>query len=178
MSVRLGMAFLGGFIGTLLITAMSYVVSPLIAGVPTDIAALLSEMLGGSWIAGLIAHFMIGTLILPTLYALFVFSRLKGHATVRGMTWGAILWLFAQTIVMPMTGAGFFSANVGGLLSATGSLLGHLLYGLSLGLFSGGPNEDSERHMSNATFRVPGPPRHANRRSWSQPRSAARGGHL
>ena len=51
MSVNFGRAALGGFVGTLVITAMMYVVAPMM-GLRMDIAAMLGSMLGGSWTAG------------------------------------------------------------------------------------------------------------------------------
>jgi len=47
--------------------------------------------------------------------------------------------LLAQTVMMPMMGAGFFSMAMGGMMAAMGSLIGHLLYGALLGAIAGGP---------------------------------------
>lgn len=41
-----------------------------------------------------------------------------------------------ETTVMPMMGAGLFSASAGGMVAAVGSLVGHLLYGAILGTIS------------------------------------------
>jgi hypothetical protein len=41
--------------------------------------------------------------------------------------------------VMPVMGGGVFSANMGGAMTAAGSLLGHLVYGVLLGALGGGP---------------------------------------
>jgi hypothetical protein len=49
-----------------------------------------------------------------------------------------ILWLLAQLIVMPMMGGGVFSAKMGGLMTAIGSLIGHVAYGALLGAIGGG----------------------------------------
>jgi hypothetical protein len=38
---------------------------------------------------------------------------------------------------MPMMGGGFFSANMGGMKAALGSLLGHIVYGGLLGWIAG-----------------------------------------
>lgn len=46
------------------------------------------------------------------------------------MLFGIAPWLLAQVVVMPMMGAGFFS---GSLMAATGSLMGHLVYGAVVG---------------------------------------------
>jgi hypothetical protein len=40
---------------------------------------------------------------------------------------------------MPMMGGGLFSSNMGGLMAAMGSLVGHVLYGSLLGVIVGAP---------------------------------------
>lgn len=42
-------------------------------------------------------------------------------------------------MVMPMMGGGFFGMATGGMMAATGSLVGHLLYGSTLGAIAGAP---------------------------------------
>ena len=128
---------LGGLVGTLAMTGMMYVVAPMM-GVRMDIAAMLGSMLGGSWAAGMAMHFINGTVVFPLVYGYLLVSRLPGPPVVRGALWGIALWLIAQTMVMPMMGAGLFSAAAGGMVAAVGSLVGHLLYGAILGAVSGG----------------------------------------
>ena len=43
-------------------------------------------------------------------------------------------------MVMPMMGGGFFSSQMGGAMAATGSLVGHLVYGGLLGAIAGSPS--------------------------------------
>jgi hypothetical protein len=119
-------------------TAMMYVVAPMM-GLHMDIAAMLGSMLGGSWAAGLALHFVNGTVIFPAIYAYALYAHLPGTAAVRGTVWGLALWLIAQTMAMPMMGAGFFSAAMGGMMAAGGSLIGHLLYGSLLGVIASAP---------------------------------------
>ena len=126
---------LGGFIGTLAMTAMMYLVAPMM-GVRMDIAAMLGSMLGGSWAAGMTMHFINGTVLFPPVYGYLLVSRRPGPPLLRGALWGVVLWLIAQTMVMPMMGAGLFSAAAGGMVAAVGSLVGHLLYGTILGTVS------------------------------------------
>lgn len=126
---------LGGLAGTIAMTAMMYVVAPMM-GVRMDIAAMLGSMLGGSWAAGMAMHFINGTVLFPLVYGYLLVSRLPGPPLLRGALWGVILWLIAQTMVMPMMGAGLFSAAAGGMMAAVGSLVGHLLYGTILGTVS------------------------------------------
>ena len=127
---------LGGFLGTLAMTAMMYMVAPMM-GVRMDIAAMLGSMLGGSWAAGMAMHFFNGTVVFPLVYGYLLVSRLPGPPVVRGALWGVALWLIAQTMVMPMMGAGLFSAAAGGMVAAVGSLVGHLVYGAILGAVNG-----------------------------------------
>ncbi len=131
-------AALGGLVGTLAMTAMMYVVAPMM-GLRMDIAAMLGSMLGGSWIAGLMMHFVNGSLIFPAVYAYALYDRLPGSPAVRGTLWGVVLWLVAQTVVMPMMGAGLFSSGMGGMMAAMGSLVGHVLYGGLLGAIASAP---------------------------------------
>jgi hypothetical protein len=126
----------GGFVGTLVMTGLMYAVAPMM-GVRMDIAGMLGSMLGGNWTAGLVAHLMNGTLIFPLFYSSLLERRLPGSAAVRGTLFGVGLWLVAQLLVMPMVGAGVFSAHAGGAMAAMASLLGHVLYGSTLGAISG-----------------------------------------
>ncbi|MGE0703651.1 MAG: DUF6789 family protein [Vicinamibacterales bacterium] len=133
-----GRAVAGGFVGTLAMTAMMYFVAPMM-GLDMDIAAMLGSMLGGSWTAGMVMHFVNGSLIFPVVYAFLLYQRLPGTPTAKGTTWGVILWLLAQLVVMPMMGGGVFSSAMGGMMAAAGSLVGHVLYGSLLGAIAGAP---------------------------------------
>ena len=126
---------LGGLVGTMAMTAMMHMVAPMM-GVRMDIAAMLGSMLGGSWAAGMAMHVINGTVLFPLVYGYLLVSRLPGPPLLRGALWGVVLWLIAQTMVMPMMGAGLFSAAAGGMVAAVGSLVGHVLYGTILGTVS------------------------------------------
>lgn len=132
-------SILGGFAGTLALTAMMYIVAPMMMGTKMDIANMLGSQLGRSWWAGMGMHFVLGTLCFPLIYALFFYDSLPGGPALKGITLGVFLWLLAQAIMMPMMGAGFFSANAGGVTAAMGSLIGHVTYGAFLGGIAGSP---------------------------------------
>jgi uncharacterized membrane protein YagU involved in acid resistance len=134
----LGRAVLGGFVGTVALTAMMYLVAPMM-GLHMDIAAMLGSMLGGSWTAGMMMHFINGSLIFPAIYAYALYNYLPGSPALKGTAWGVVLWLVAQLLVMPMMGAGVFSSAVGGMMAAAGSLVGHILYGSLLGVMASAP---------------------------------------
>ena len=138
-------AALGGFVGTLVMTAMMYMVAPMM-GLHMDIAAMLGSMLGGSWIAGMVMHFVNGSVIFPAIYAYVLYAHLPGSPAIRGTIWGLVLWLVAQTLVMPMMGAGLFSSAMGGAMAAMGSLIGHVLYGSLLGVIASAPESRVVQH--------------------------------
>jgi hypothetical protein len=140
-----GRAVAGGLVGTLAMTAMIYAVAPMM-GLNMDIAAMLGSMLGGSWIAGMMMHFVNGALIFPAIYAYALYARLPASPAIRGTIWGLVLWLVSQTVVMPMMGAGLFSSAMGGPMAAMGSMVGHILYGSLLGIIASSP----ERRVAHA----------------------------
>jgi uncharacterized membrane protein YagU involved in acid resistance len=138
MRPNLAKSMAGGLAGTVVMTVMMRFIAPLLLGHPMDIASLLGNMMGGSWILGMAAHIVNGVIIFPLAYALVAFRFLPGSPLLRGVLWGVILWLAAETMVMPMAGAGFFSSDIGGAKAAFAALMGHLFYGALLG-FIGGP---------------------------------------
>lgn len=135
MHPTLARAALGGFVGTLAMTAMMYIVAPMM-GLEMDMAAMLGSMLGGSWAAGMMMHFINGSVIFPAIYVFALYGLLPGSPAMRGTIWGVALWFIAQTVVMPMMGAGVFSSAMGGTMAAIGSLVGHLLYGSLVGVIA------------------------------------------
>jgi len=136
MHPNIGKTIGGGFAGTLVMTMMMYLVAPMM-GLNMDIAAMLGGMLGIGWTGGMLMHLINGTIIFPLIYALALYKQLPGSPALRGTTWGVILWLLAQVVVMPMMGGGLFSAAMGGMMAAAGSLVGHVLYGVVLGAIAG-----------------------------------------
>jgi hypothetical protein len=136
MKPNVGRAILGGFAGTLAITFLMYIGAPMMGLQKMDIAAMLGSMLGG-WTMGMIMHFVLGTIVFPLIYVYALFGKLTGSPAVKGLVWGAALWLAAGIVVMPMMGAGAFGMKMGGVMSAMGSLMGHLTYGALLGWIGG-----------------------------------------
>jgi uncharacterized membrane protein YagU involved in acid resistance len=129
----------GGLLGTVAITFLMYFVAPLLIGQPMDIAKMLGDFLGISWGAAMALHFINGTIIFPLIFVSVLWSALPGGPTAKGVSWGLVLWALAQSIVMPLVGGGFFSANAGGFMAVVASLLGHIVYGAILGAVTGVP---------------------------------------
>ncbi|MBA3726287.1 MAG: hypothetical protein H0W86_07495 [Armatimonadetes bacterium] len=131
-----------GFVATLAMTALMYM-GPMMGMPKMDIAGMLGslfngmEMVGGyslQWWMGIVLHFINGAIIFPLIYVFILHQVLPGPNVVKGMTWGFILFVLAQVMVMPMMGMGFFtSAAPNQMMMVMGSLIGHLLYGAVFG---------------------------------------------
>ena len=157
MRTRLIRAIVAGLLGTVAMNLMAYTAYPLVlGGVPLDLAAMLGGMLGDNWIAGLIADFTLGTLILPALYVSLFHGITLGRPPVRGMVWGSAVWLVGQAVVSPLAGGGFFSQWAGGIPVIVGSLIGMLIYGYSFGLVLDGPHPPAPvaQHGVDETFHI------------------------
>jgi hypothetical protein len=137
MKPNLMKAILGGLAGTVMMTMMMRFVAPIMLGHPMDIAGMLASMIGGAWAMGMAAHLLNGIAIFPLVYAFVIFRYLPGPPVLRGVLWGAVLWLAAEALVMPMAGAGFFSSEIGGAKAVIAALMGHLVYGALLGYIAG-----------------------------------------
>jgi uncharacterized membrane protein YagU involved in acid resistance len=134
--VDLVRAIAAGVIGTGTMTAL-WLVEPSIGLPKIAVGHILSTFMsvsvahlkvgnGGGWIA----HLAFGVL-LALLYARFVAARVPGAPLARGALYGALLFIVAQMVFMPLVGGGFFAR--GDLQLLTGSLLGHLVYGVVVG---------------------------------------------
>ncbi len=140
---------LGGFAGTVVMTAMMYVIAPMMLGRPMDVAASLGSMLGGSWAMGMLMHLINGSVIFPLVFAFVLYRVLPGEPWLKGTVWGLVLWFLSQAVVTPMMGGGIFSARSGGLMAVIASLLGHAAYGVVLGAVAGaadGPSAAPQVH--------------------------------
>jgi hypothetical protein len=147
--VNLSRAVLGGFIGTLVMTVLLYL-TPLAGGPKMDIAAALASLFGHGrpammtdlWWAGMVWHFVNGTLVFSLIYSYFVYGWLPGESWLRGILWGLVLWVGMEIVIMPLTGSGVFSdhaTHIGARL--LGSLILHAIYGAVFGAIAGAQAE-------------------------------------
>ncbi len=133
-------ALLAGVIGTGVMTVFA-MLAPLMGLPPMDVAGMLAHFMG-RWIGfislplGWAAHFMIGG-TLAFIYALWFVKILPGPAWTRGLVYGLLPWLVAQVAVMPLMGMGLFASAWGSMVPALQSLLGHLVYGVTVGAVYG-----------------------------------------
>jgi hypothetical protein len=139
MTPNVGKAIAGGFVGTILLTLMMRFVAPVMTGQRIDMPGKLGDMTGTGPIAGMILHFLIGSVIFGLSYAFVLFRFLPGAPWLKGVLSGVIFWLGLQVVMMPMIGGGFFSSQMGGVKIVVAALIAHLVYGATLGGIAGGP---------------------------------------
>lgn len=132
MKIDTARVIVAGLLGTAAMTIVGVYAAPLMGLPPMNPAVMLAGAMGGNLALGWIAHFGIGV-TLAAMYAT-VGPSLPGGPAVRGALWGIAPFLAAQIVVMPVMGMPLFSGSVS---MATGSLVGHLVYGAVLGLVYG-----------------------------------------
>lgn len=142
----IGKAAFAGVVATLAMTILG-MMGPSMGLPKMVVAGMLGSVLNGMqpvregaglWWAGMTWHFVNGALIFPLIYLYALYAFLPGPDWAKGATWGFILFLLAQGMVMPMMGMGFFaSATPEPATMVTGSLIGHLIYGGLLGGIAG-----------------------------------------
>ena len=124
-----------GLVGTIVMTAIGLWIAPAMGMPRMNPAEMLASKMGGVAILGWLGHLMIGS-TLALIYAAFVASRLPGPPAARGAVFALAPWLMAQMVVMPMMGMPLFS---GSMTIATGSLVGHLAFGVVVAGMIGDP---------------------------------------
>jgi hypothetical protein len=136
--------FLGGATGTGALALIVFVLEPMITGQNSVFAGILGADVRNPHGIGLIAfHIFNGSVIFPLGFA-FLSARLPGPWLVKGLIWGAILWLIGEAVIMPMAGYGFFGRDVGGQGTAAVTLTGLLVYGTLQGAMAGLPGRKDE----------------------------------
>ena len=104
--------------------------APEMIGHPMDIAAVLGRFTGLGTPAGVVMHFVLGTLGFAIGFVI-VGPYLPGPGWLRGVVFMAAVWLLAGLIAMPILGIGLF---FGGVKEAMAALLGHVVFGAILGM--------------------------------------------
>jgi hypothetical protein len=122
----------GGLAGTIALSTFM-VMKDMMGIMPQfDMVGMLATMLGGSRTAAWIMHFLIGTVVWGALFAWLDPYLPGGQHWLRGTWFGIGAWALMMILVMPMTGAGLFAANLGMMVTAA-TLMLHAMYGAVLG---------------------------------------------
>lgn len=121
-------AFMAGVAGTVVMTVFSFVSNYL--PIPkTDFHGMIASHIPMGAAFTWIVYFGLGV-VLAYLYGTYLKAKLPAHSYGRGIIYALILWGFMEVVLMPLSGAGFFS---GGVMSAMGAFLGIGLYGATVG---------------------------------------------
>src|SRR5262252_9485114 len=132
-------AIIGGLAGTVVFTLMMRFLAPEMIGHPMDIAAVLGTFTGLGTPAGVVMHFLLGTLGFAIGFVI-VGPYLPGPGWLRGVVFLTAIWFLAGLIAMPVLGVGSF---FGGIKEAAAALVGHVALGAILGLVARLPHESS-----------------------------------
>lgn len=125
-----------GFIATVAISVFMLTKQIMELMPELDPIRMLTDMFGSSSLrAGWIMHFMIGSVVWGSLYAL-VQARLPGANTLQGIIFGIGAWLLMMVMVMPMAGAGLFGLGIG-IFAPMLTLALHIMFGAVLGAVYG-----------------------------------------
>ena len=133
--LNVGRGIAAGAVGTAAIT-MIMLGAPLLGMARMPIGDMLGSFLHIGSVAGWAMHVVIG-LALALVYAGWFATRLPGGPALSGAIYGIGVFLVAQVVVTPMMGGGVFSG--GNVSMIAGSLAGHLVYGVLVGLIYGQP---------------------------------------
>ncbi|MBA3231434.1 MAG: hypothetical protein H0T05_01315 [Acidobacteria bacterium] len=142
-------ALASGFLGTLAMTSIMYVVPALGIGqvdLPIWVARLFVNQAAQAAAIGLALHVLLGS-VYALLYAFQIEPRLQVRPAAGGLIFGAGLWVFAQALAVPLLGGwtgptgaldgpGFLALNLGGSAAAA-SLAAHLAYGATVAIAYG-----------------------------------------
>jgi uncharacterized membrane protein YagU involved in acid resistance len=132
-SKKLKQALTGGIIATAVMT-MLMLVAPMMGMPDMKIGNMMAGFMGIPIWAGWGMHVMIG-IIWAMVYVFLVRDRFSLSPAFKGMLFAILPWMLMQLMVMPMMGMGVFSANsTEALKMVMGTLMGHLVYGLVLGI--------------------------------------------
>jgi uncharacterized membrane protein YagU involved in acid resistance len=132
MKPNYGSAVVGGMVGTIAMSMMMMFVAPMM-DVHMDIAKNLADMMGASWMVGMLAHVMLGAIIFPAIFVFVLLRYQPGSPLNKGLILGGVLWLMLEILLMPMMGMGIFGSAGPGMKGAVAALVAHLIYGAALG---------------------------------------------
>jgi hypothetical protein len=147
------LALASGFLATLAMTTVSYLMLPLLGWSQVDVSFWTARTITADVLAfailAMMMHLLVG-LTYACLFARLFEPRLKLSPSVSGLAYGLALWAFAQAVAVPLLGAlavapqganlaaspGWFALRLG-IGPAIFSLAAHLAYGLVLSLVYG-----------------------------------------
>lgn len=136
MTTKIKQAFIGGIIGTAVMTVVM-MIAPMMGMPKMNPPEMLSMMMGFPIVVGWLMHFMIG-IIFAMAYAFFFFNFVKkvSNNILKGAIFGFAVFIFAQ-IMMAIMGMMFSMPPMEGsmILVMVGSIIGHVIFGITVTMF-------------------------------------------
>lgn len=133
MDNRVKQSVVGGLIATVVMTVVM-LIGPMMGMPKMMIGNMIASFMHFLAAVGWSMHLMIGV-AWAFVYIYLVRDRLHTTPALRGMLFSLVPWFLMQIMVMPMMGMGVFgSKSPEPALMTMGALIGHLVYGLTLGL--------------------------------------------
>jgi hypothetical protein len=122
-----------GFMATIVLSALMLMKQQMGLMPQLNPIEMLTNMAGASTPAvGWVIHFLIGTVLWGTLFAWLDPILPGGSHWLKGIVFGIGAWVLMMILPMPMSGAGFFGAQLG-MMAPVMTLVLHLVYGAVLG---------------------------------------------
>jgi uncharacterized membrane protein YagU involved in acid resistance len=129
----------GAVVATVVLEMMMRVGAPNMLGIPPmNPADLFTNIVGlpRGHILGTVAHFGLALIIFPLGYMLIAYRYFPGPLLLKGALWGALLWLVAMAVVLPLAGMPIF---FGFAMPMVAALIAHVVYGVILAAIVGKP---------------------------------------
>lgn len=137
MNTKIKQSLISGIIGTVVMTAIMFI-APMMGMPKMNPAAMLSGMMGTSIVIGWLMHFMIGV-IFAAFYVYLFHPKVNIKSKIlKGAVFGIAVFIFAQ-VAMAIMGAmmgGMPKPEGSMLLMAIGSIMGHVVFGIVVALFT------------------------------------------
>ena len=126
-------ALFAGLAATASMTILMFL-APMMGLPDMKIGNMLADFMMTPVLLGWAMHLMIG-LVWALVFVIFIEDKIQINSLLKGMLFLLFPWLLMQTIVAPVMGLGVFFSNAPrSMMMVLGTLMGHLLYGLVLGL--------------------------------------------
>ncbi|MEX2565238.1 MAG: DUF6789 family protein [Cyclobacteriaceae bacterium] len=135
MDTRIKQSLISGILATIVMTVIM-LIAPMMGMPEMNPASMLAEVMAVPLIVGWIMHFIVG-IIFAAFYVYIFHPKINIQSAVgKGALYGIIIFIFAQVVM------GAMGALVGGMpqpqgsmaLIITGSIIGHVVFGLVVAL--------------------------------------------
>lgn len=129
---NVGKGVIAGFVATTILLMLMLMKSAMGPMPELDVITMLGGMMGSGPAMGWIAHFLIGSAVWGSLFALLSPHLQGGGFWLKGVILSIAPWLLMMIAVMPMTESGFFGIALGTVIPVM-TLMLHAFFGAVLG---------------------------------------------